>query len=1220
MTVQSAALLNDLQAQVRRLEDDLRQQVDRLPDLAARLRSDHARASGVGRTAESWTAWLDAQATQAAVSWVLGCVFVRFCEDNDLTDRRWIAGVPDRRGDGLARAVDGQAAWIQQHPRENDRTWLRESFRWLRGTRAGASMFPDTDFVWWWDVSADAAEALVAFFRRRDGDGRLVHRFDSPDWDTRFLGDLYQDLSQDARKRYALLQTPEFVEEFILDLTLDPALDRFGLNDFRMIDPTCGSGHFLLGAFRRLLDGWTRAEPGLEVRQRVERALDAVHGVDVNPAATAIAKFRLTVAALRACGATGLDTADAPDFSRVLHVATGDSLIWGSGGRQLQAELDGGELRLDEHRYAWEDVDQYPDILSRGRYHAVVGNPPYITVKDKALNTAYRGLYETCSGKYQLSVPFAELFFALAVRNEETPGVVGQITSNAFMKREFGKKVIEQFFTGIDLTHVIDTSGAYIPGHGTPTVILVGNRRYPRAQTLRAVLGIRGEPSAPADPAKGVVWRSIVDNINAPETQNDYVTVTDLLRDRLLAHPWSLSGGGADVLLAALNEASTSPLASLISGPIGFASFPGADDVFLVPRPWTVRMAVPPHVVRPLIIGELVRDWDVQRGDDALAPYRDGGDVVPLDLTSAWGRHLWRYRTVTGNVTGFGGETRLAAGDDWWTWYRWIPERYATPVSIAFAFVATHNHFVLDRGGKVFNRSAPVIKLPEGASEDDHLRLLGLLNSSTACFWLKQVSHNKGSTVDQRGARQTTVEWENFYEFTGTKLQEFPLPNGAPLERARRLDTLAQHLATVTPAAVASTGVPTRDALAEAHRQWAATRAEMIAVQEELDWEVYRLYGVLDEDLTYSGDDLPGLALGERAFEIVLARKMAAGELETKWFARHGSTPVTEIPDHWPAGYRQLVQRRIDVIESHPMLHLIERPECKRRWATRSWDAQQADALTDWVLDRLEAESLWRDEHGPRVLSVAQLSDLLRADGGLRDVLVLLTGRADQDLTAELGRLIKEEAVPYLAAHRYKDSGLRKRAEWERVWDLQRAEDRGEPVGEIPVPPKYGQGDFRSTAIWRHRGKLDVPKERFISYPGAAREGDRTDVLGWAGWDRLAQAQALSRLVLERSQHDGWDADRLAPLLAGLTELEPWLHQWHEEPDPLYGGSPAAFYTAFLDDQLQGHGLTRDAVRAWRPQAHRGRPASASARGRRPRRHEAPRGGAYWPPESRGDL
>ena len=52
----------------------------------------------------------------------------------------------------------------------------------------------------------------------------------------------------------------------------------------------------------------------------------------------------------------------------------------------------------------------------------------------------------------------------------------------------------------------------------------------------------------------------------------------------------------------------------------------------------------------------------------------------------------------------------------------------------------------------------------------------------------------------------------------------------------------------------------------------------MIAIQEELDWEVYRLYGLIDEDdLTYVTDDLPGLALGERAFEIALARAVAGG-------------------------------------------------------------------------------------------------------------------------------------------------------------------------------------------------------------------------------------------------------------------------------------------------------------------------------------------------------
>ncbi len=55
-------------------------------------------------------------------------------------------------------------------------------------------------------LSADGAKTLLGFFQRIDPDsGETVHDFTDPDWDTRFLGDLYQDLSESVRKRYALL-------------------------------------------------------------------------------------------------------------------------------------------------------------------------------------------------------------------------------------------------------------------------------------------------------------------------------------------------------------------------------------------------------------------------------------------------------------------------------------------------------------------------------------------------------------------------------------------------------------------------------------------------------------------------------------------------------------------------------------------------------------------------------------------------------------------------------------------------------------------------------------------------------------------------------------------------------------------------------------------------------------------------------------------------------
>ena len=1166
MTVATGDLVRDLQRQVRTLEDDLRQQVEQLPEVKQRLEADFADAKKRGRTAESWTSWLDAQATQSAVSWVLGCVFVRFCEDNDLTERRWLAGI----GDGLGRAVDAQATWIQQHPRENERGWLRDAYGWLRSTRAGASLFPHTDFVWWWDISADAASGLVEFFRRRGGDGDLVHRLDSPDWDTRFLGDLYQDLSEAARKRYALLQTPEFVEEFILDLTLDPALEEFGIEELRMIDPACGSGHFVLGTFRRLLEAWARHAPAMDTRSWVQKALDAVHGVDVNAGATAIAKFRLMVAALKAAEVRRLDGPDAPAFT--LHIATGDSLLRGASQQALAFE-EGDPLVT--HAYGWEDIDAHPGILDPGRYQVVVGNPPYITVKDRALNAAYREHYATCHRKYQLSVPFAELFFRLARSGSETAGYVGQINSNAFMKREFGKPLVEDFFARLDLSHVIDTSGAYIPGHGTPTAVLIGRNRPPRTSSIRTVMGIRGEPGEPADPSRGAVWASILEMLDTPGEENSYITVADVERGTLATHPWSLSGGGASGAFA-LVEGSAATRLGDHAARIGFFGITGADELLIAPRHVWARRSFALH--RPHVAGEQVRDWTFSAKDEIAFPYVDG------DLVSGEGRDFatfyWPYRTTLGARRTFSGSTYAQEGRPWWEWHQLPADREASSLLLTFAFVASHNHFAMADDSETFNKSATLVRFPKGVSEESAHGWTGCLNSSTGCFWLKQVSYPKGGDpVGREGARVSASGWDDRYEFTGTKLQEFPLPRVAPLQRSKRLSSLARELRESTPAAVCDVGVPTRESLAAARERFRSVRLKMIAVQEELDWETYRLYGLLDEDLTYSGADLPELQLGERAFEILLARKLDAGEEETEWFERHRSTPIIEVPRYWHPDYRRLVERRIDAINSHQFLHLMERPECKRRWGSESWEDMQADALHDLLLNRLETESLWCDDNGPRTLSVAQLADAVRSDGEFRQVLDLYVGRPDYDLAKEVSRLVRDEAVPYLATHRYKPAGMRKRIAWERTWARQREEDRSGRRLEMDAPPRYATGDFQSTEVWRARGKLDVPKERFISYPGTERAGDTTFVLGWAGWDHLQQAQALARLVLDRQSAEGWAGAQLREPLAGLLELEPWLHQWHADGDPLYGGSPADFYTAFLDEQAHAAGLSRQQLR-----------------------------------------
>ena len=179
-------------------------------------------------------------------------------------------------------------------------------------------------------------------------------------------------------------------------------------------------------------------------------------------------------------------------------------------------------------------------------------------------------------------------------------------------------------------------------------------------------------------------------------------------------------------------------------------------------------------------------------------------------------------------------------------------------------------------------------------------------------------------------------------------------------------------------------------------------------------------------------------------------------------------------------------------------------------------------------------------------------------------------------------------------------------------------------------PPKYDQKDFENAAaVWRLRGKLDVPKERFIAYPTASPPPGAAGtkgalVFGWAGWDHLQQLQAAVELWQEEiglhghnlipratrrereetgssSSSSAAPADasaqqtlrldaaareRLLPILQTMADLLPWVRQWHEEDAP--------DFEAYVSEQALRLETSLDEARAYR------RPARTAARARKP--------------------
>jgi len=126
--------------------------------------------------------------------------------------RRFQASAPDP-GAALKQAQDQREAYFKQHSTLSDRDYLLQVFEDASTLRGCSDLFSKAHNPLWAQdgflMDADAASRLIAFFQQLNAESanaELIHDFTDPALGTRFLGDLYQNLSEAARNKYALLR------------------------------------------------------------------------------------------------------------------------------------------------------------------------------------------------------------------------------------------------------------------------------------------------------------------------------------------------------------------------------------------------------------------------------------------------------------------------------------------------------------------------------------------------------------------------------------------------------------------------------------------------------------------------------------------------------------------------------------------------------------------------------------------------------------------------------------------------------------------------------------------------------------------------------------------------------------------------------------------------------------------------------------------------------
>jgi hypothetical protein len=300
----------------------------------------------------------------------MSCV-AAWAEDHDL-----VRPLLRRSPDGLTRTPTSGTVWLgrafEQLARHPATQWLLHP-AYQPALWAGApSPAACTSLIDWW---ADEAPSL-AYPATGTAPGSITG------WP---IGDLLPVLHDDRRTSNALVQTPYWVADLILDETLVPAVDEFRHERLiRTIDPTCGTGHFLIRAVDYLWRWWTTGTlasravttrtpiiggAALPPAQAANRILASVDGVDIDPLTAAVARLRTTIYIGHLLAEA--DVLPRPlRLDRIPHtilprIAVGDSLLVGRISRREYAQahpalaaLPGAAFPLDD--FAWPPEPDAP--------------------------------------------------------------------------------------------------------------------------------------------------------------------------------------------------------------------------------------------------------------------------------------------------------------------------------------------------------------------------------------------------------------------------------------------------------------------------------------------------------------------------------------------------------------------------------------------------------------------------------------------------------------------------------------------------------------------------------------------------------------------------------------------------------------------------------------------------------------------------------------------
>lgn len=645
----------------------------------------------------------------------------------------------------------------------------------------------------------------------------------------------------EVRKAHGVYYTPEYIVNYIVQNTVGKVIEGKSpkqIEKIRILDPACGSGSFLIGAFQCLIDYHVRyltehpkeagvhplfpdvikdqdGEPRLSVIRKARILKNNLFGVDIDPQAVEITMMSLYLKAIEG------ERSQLPPKHHLLpelknNIICGNSLIQSDFYKDQQLSFVDDEDKFRLNVFDWEAG--FPEILKAGGFDSVIGNPPYVRQESLTeFKDYFERHYESFDGVADLYVYFMEK----GVRLLRAGGYYSIIVSSSFLRTTSSAPLREFLKKSAAVLRIVDFGGLAV---------------FENAKDTYACIPLLSRHSQAKRVEIAKVTSLDFEDLGAYVAPRIYTVPIQ----RLTSEAWSLKSDAEAGVFDKIVRAGI-PLGQYVDKKIFYGIKTGLNEAFELngPEGEKLRKKSPSSgsLIRAILGGEDIRHY-------FMTPKAKFWIVIP----SGWTRETMRKEALNGSITekeawtwfskkhralaqhlrGFESNCRQRQdqGEFWWELRPCAYYEHFEQPKIIFPDITKGPRFHLDHDGFYLANTAYSL-----ASADKYL--LGVLNSRLFWFAISNISI-------PFGIRAGEYRYRLIYQY----MENVPIRIINPADPSDK----AHHsrIVTLVDRMLKTNSDIHSGKLAPSELQ--RLERELVATDAEIDDLVFKVYGITDDE------------------------------------------------------------------------------------------------------------------------------------------------------------------------------------------------------------------------------------------------------------------------------------------------------------------------------------------------------------------------------------